>query len=260
MIQNTSGTNRKSKAHELLDWARAEEAEDGLRALIDIDEEASSKRKSRMQKEMDEFQRWLEEDEDQRAHQDPWAQRDELGTPFRDSQGTPTTSRFNIEEQRSGFEDDFNEFVGAPTTHDSILEPKSLAQMPTSASYMSLSSDFDEDVWASSNEPFTRDDSLPSQAEIEATSRRIFGSSISQSPSSASSNENSFDQLDDDDEFQFSAFDLSRVFDALQVMKGEISGIEDDEERRKAAARVALGLVYSLQADQGPETDSEVVT
>jgi hypothetical protein len=33
-------------------------------------------------------------------------------------------------------------------------------------------------------------------------------------------------------------------------MKEEIAGMTDDEERRRAAARVALGLVYGLQRDE----------
>ena len=54
-------------------------------------------------------------------------------------------------------------------------------------------------------------------------------------------------ETDDGDE-SFQAFDLSRVFSALQGMKDEIAGMEDEDERRRAAARVALGLVYGLGA------------
>ena len=50
----------------------------------------------------------------------------------------------------------------------------------------------------------------------------------------------------DDADGSFAAFDLSRVFSALQGMKDEIAGMEDEDERRRAAARVALGLVYGL--------------
>lgn len=53
---------------------------------------------------------------------------------------------------------------------------------------------------------------------------------------------------EDGDDHAFAAFDLSRVFNALQGMKAEIAGMEDEEERRRAAARVALGLVYGLEA------------
>ena len=52
-----------------------------------------------------------------------------------------------------------------------------------------------------------------------------------------------------EDDFDFDTFDLSRVLSALQGMKEEISGITDESERRKAAARVALGLVYGLQQE-----------
>lgn len=40
--------------------------------------------------------------------------------------------------------------------------------------------------------------------------------------------------------------DLSRILAALNAMKEEIAGITDEDKKRKAAAKVALGLVYGL--------------
>ncbi|CAA7262934.1 unnamed protein product [Cyclocybe aegerita] len=42
-------------------------------------------------------------------------------------------------------------------------------------------------------------------------------------------------------------FDLEKVFGALQQYKSEIAGMANEEERRRAAAKVALGLVYGLE-------------
>ena len=56
----------------------------------------------------------------------------------------------------------------------------------------------------------------------------------------------------------FAAFDLSRVFSSLQGMKEEIAGMENEDERRRAAARVALGLVYGLGA--GGEKPEQVAS
>ena len=58
----------------------------------------------------------------------------------------------------------------------------------------------------------------------------------------------------DEDDFEMSAFDLSRVLNALQGMKQEIAGMEDGPEKRRAAAKVALGLVYGLQVEKDEET------
>ncbi|KAI0826778.1 hypothetical protein BC628DRAFT_1410008 [Trametes gibbosa] len=129
------------------------------------------------------------------------------------------------------------------------------------------------------------DPDLPSRAEILETSRRLFGAAafaptsdsqseiqVSTSPASTAiaphpdsttilnpirpsastldvdpSADLSLDSEEGDDH-SFAAFDLSRVFNALQGMKAEIAGMEDEEERRRAAARVALGLVYGLEA------------
>ncbi|KAI0632411.1 hypothetical protein C8Q77DRAFT_1060132 [Trametes polyzona] len=130
------------------------------------------------------------------------------------------------------------------------------------------------------------DPDLPSRAEILETSRKLFGAAafapppepISASSSAAaqssplqarepsnitnvtssgvSAADRSLDSEEGDDgdeDHSFAPFDLSRVFSALQGMKAEIAGMEDEEERRRAAARVALGLVYGLGAqDDGP--------
>ena len=69
--------------------------------------------------------------------------------------------------------------------------------------------------------------------------------------------DDSFDSFgnSEDDDFELGAFDLSRVLSALQGMKEEIAGMSDEDERRKAAARVALGLVYGLRKEDERERD-----
>jgi len=270
MVQPSSSgpaSKRKSRARELLDWAREEEAEDGLRALVQppIEEVEggtdftllstptveTKPKTSRMQKEMDEFQRWLEEDESQRVNEDPWACRGQLEfkspstvDSLSDAR-TPTATTFV--ESGNGFEDDFTDFIGAPVDHEPRRSESNSTKKPSFA-YRSLGSEFDV--------LDGEDTESPSQDEIQATARRLFGlsPSHSQQPLSATSVSDlgaspapSTTTLGDDDDDEFSRFDLSRVFSALQVMKEEISEITDDSERRKAAARAALELVYGLQ-------------
>ena len=272
-------SKRVSRARELLDWARQEESEDGLCALVqspidetetegDTDDPSSptdpstalqaKPKTSRMQKEIDEFQRWLEEDESQRVNEDPWARRDELpGTK------TPTMA-ISIGSGTGfgdGFEDDFTDFIGAPMDHEP-RRPESNSTKGRPFGYTSLDSEFDA----------LKDDDgdFPSQDEIEAATRRIFGSASSPHPPTSASGSllqhqylsatnisglsaspaPSTSTLGDDDDFGIPRFDLSRVFSTLQVMKDEISEMTDDEERRRAAARVALGLVYGLERDE----------
>ena len=292
MVQPSSsqpGSKRKSRARELLDWAREEEYDDGLRALVqspidetegDTDNPSSSAnvssssqmklKTSRMQKEMDDFQRWLEEDESQRVNEDPWACRDEFGSPvtteFLSGAPTPTAATFigsgtGFGGGDHGFEDDFTDFVGAPMDHEPRRAEPSLTKKPSFA-YMSLDSDFD--MLEGNNTD------LPSQEEIQVTTRRLFGSTSSHLPTSTSESKQQYlsatnvsdlgaspapstSTLGDDDDTEFSQFDLSRVFSTLQVMKEEISEITDDAERRRAAARVALGLGYGLQRDEDTE-------
>ena len=318
MVQSKQTRNRKSKARELLDWAREEEENDGLRALVDLDSSSaadhaadiarvSADRRSRMQREMDELERWLEEEEVLRAAEDPWINISPSEVPD-ESNGLVdplgmTTSPLGMEPperwagmplvsntpQPSGFEDDFTVFVSAPpafagpsrfgpstsgwTTPNASWDSDILDPMHTGASYASLGS-------VSDFEDHRADDDLglPTKAEIQATSTRIFGSTLSPtsplghrpvrtptaqslhpvSPSSQLSStmpfstSTSFARSDDHEsedgtDYEMGNFDLSRVLNALQNMKEEISGMEDEDERRKAAARVALGLVYGLE-------------
>lgn len=320
MVQSQSTTNRKSKARELLDWAREEEENDGLRALVgdadssrdlsDGDSEiytfdnpmlkppgAGADKKSRMQKEMEELERWLEDDEAVHADEDPWANIAANARTLTDLLAM-TTSPLDIERPQpwtnneaglempphSGFDDDFTVFVSAPavsisgrSTPSASFDMDRLEPMHTGASYRSLGSvsDFGE-VRAEDED----DIDLPSEAEIKATSSRIFGSSLlprppplnrtatarpvspaqqTAKPFSSSTSFSSSDGHASDDEnseegdYEVGNFDLSRVLSALQNMKEEISGMDNEDERRKAAARAALGLVYGLERHDAEE-------
>ncbi|CAE6524932.1 unnamed protein product [Rhizoctonia solani] len=77
------------------------------------------------------------------------------------------------------------------------------------------------------------DTGLPSSTEVHATAERIFGQD-SEAPG---------------------GFDLTSVLGALEAMRLEIGAIEDVEERRKAAARVALGLAAGLGIDEQDEDE-----
>ncbi|TRM63825.1 hypothetical protein BD626DRAFT_536592 [Schizophyllum amplum] len=129
------------------------------------------------------------------------------------------------------------------------------------------------------------DDDLPSKTEIREASARIFGASPRPAPpalpsgsastsalpptqstsfaplttpsappsgpstGSAPPSSHADDYNADPDDYDMAPFDLSRVLSALQGMKEEIAGMANEEERRKAAAKVALGLVYGLEAE-----------
>ncbi|THH32482.1 hypothetical protein EUX98_g1687 [Antrodiella citrinella] len=307
MVQSTATKTRKSRARDLLDLARDEEEDDGLRALVspphDADDHSGpssqtisqiTSKKSRMQREMDELQKWLEEDEHhsgplkRSSDHEAWTNPDWTDMP------TTPTIRTSHDQESYGFEDDFADFVGAPVEvqyggRPEVSKTERLIPMHTGASYQSLAS-FDDRSFASplaSVVDAADDDDdlgLPSQEEIEETTKRIFGQGFSSglsnlqvppqsqsyhsldspavfatalapSPSTSTRDipletaESSF-AYDDDDEYEMGAFDLSRVLSALQGMKEEISGMQDEDERRKAAARVALGLVYGLQKEE----------
>ncbi|KZP33400.1 hypothetical protein FIBSPDRAFT_1035984 [Athelia psychrophila] len=309
MVQSQSTTARKSRARELLDWVRDEEEDDGLRPLVNPSDEAGAVTtssssladngiKSRMQREMEELERWLEDEEGLRATQDPWivpsnekSLEDPLSTTdspldlHHRPEGSISSWAYHTGEASasSGFDDDFTVFVSAPPAEPSAPQPITdvpsgrstpdtdmLNPMHTGASYRSLGSVSDFGGNTSAEEHQGDDEGLPSEDEIRATSARIFGSSLSPSllppqalpptgapratsppqatPTAASfPTSATFFPESEDEEYDMGEFDLSRVLNALQAMKEEISGMGDEDARRKAAARAAMGLVYGLE-------------
>jgi hypothetical protein len=307
MVQTHGTRDRKSRTRDLLDWAR-QEGDDGL---LDSDSSTAdhtsssitgvgANQKGRIQREIEELERWLEEDEVPRVSDQPWitvSSTDDVGSHLLiDPLGmttspmglnspytTPWTGMELVSEtthQQSGFDDDFTVFVSAPaaagpsgrSTPNTSLDSDMLDPMHTGASYTSLASVSDFGDRGAEEEE--EDPDLPSEAEIQATSARIFGPTLSptsypanrtrpptqsQSQPTATSS-TSFthpNELPEEETgYEVGNFDLSRVLNALQNMKEEISGMENEDERRKAAAKAALGLVYGLERqkddDGGP--------
>ncbi|KAG5648351.1 hypothetical protein DXG03_004923 [Asterophora parasitica] len=165
--------------------------------------------------------------------------------------------------------------------------PGGLSVAPGGDLYRSLGSVSDfggSDDGRDADEDTGADDGLPTKKEILATSSRIFGSAkfppppamksrsttvtpasrepptaVKAPPQVLSDSDSELESFateglsaDDDGSYDMEPFDLSKVLSALQEMKTEIAGMEDEGERRKAAARVALGLVYGLEADTEP--------
>lgn len=188
-----------------------------------------SSNKSRLQREMEALEKWLEDDVDleetnppKRDEDDPWS-----FPPGPSSSSKVVTGEDSKASVAHGFDDDFSEFVSAPPAESS--PPQGAA---------------DEDV----------DSELPSQSEVREASERIFRGSA---PAESGASPGLFSQGEDEEGSASSAFDLSHVLSALQGMKEEIAAIPDERERRKAAAKVALGLVYGLE-DTNDELDFSV--
>ncbi|KAG1872458.1 hypothetical protein DFJ58DRAFT_439449 [Suillus subalutaceus] len=126
-------------------------------------------------------------------------------------------------------------------------------------SYRSLGSVSDfGDPEAEGSEHDDSGNEMPSNAEIAATSKRIFGAtplafSSTDANNTCSLQENlsvpSEVEAADPSEADLERFDLQRMLSALQGLKEEIAGMPDSQERKRAAARVALGLVYGLDGN-----------
>ncbi|KAG6890597.1 hypothetical protein C0995_006573 [Termitomyces sp. Mi166 len=247
-----------------------------------------SARTKAMKREMEELARWLEEDDALRHDpwKSAVSTGEMSMSPTAMEHGGKS---FGAAGEKFGFDDDFTVFVSAPALDATEISGRSTPDAPidglsptgphAGSLYRTLGSvsDFggsedgkDDDI----------DDELPSKEEIMATSSRIFGTSkfplppavetrtnrvkTSITPEGKSSVTAAAKALSDDDldtfatenfgadgdgSYDMEPFDLSKVLGALQEMKAEIANIEDEGERRRAAARVALGLVYGLEAD-----------
>lgn len=290
LVQSARTTQRKSRGGALLDWAAIEDAGGGDAPLLKQLSASQAEEQQRMQKEMDALENWLQEGLDQtqgRAapvkhdRNDPWS------TAL--SHSAAQDEDFDHDDGSAfGFEDDFDEFVGAPM--DVTYGPERRTASSSSSApprgfttdFVPFSSTVEKDVLGGFDD---NDPDLPSHVEIEEMSKRLFGSASLAPPSTAHTwhrlhsplhggsadlpdsgigGESGFSQsgadgLADDDDFEFGAFDLSKVLGALQGAKEEIAGMEDEDERRRAAARVALGLVYGLRKEEEREREAEAV-
>ena len=157
-------------------------------------------------------------------------------------------------DQHIGFDDDFTDFVSAPAAVTGRQE---------NGGRDNDDEDEDED---------DGDAGLPSKEEIQAAEARIFGERMS-IPESGSApfyvlpdepahghgnrdggaEEAGTEEGGEGLEMDAPAFDLTRILGALEGMKEEIAQISDEQERRRAAAKVTLGLVYGLE-NMGDET------
>ena len=178
-------------------------------------DEFATSRASRMQMEMDELEKWLQDDvTDDLKNDDPW--KNKSSSPHAGKNGAKLEPDDDV-----GFDDDFSDFVSGPSSSHPP-DPNFATAHPFSQ--------IDDD----------ESDDLPSRSEIESAASRIFDTERNR-------------ELDEG----VPSFDLSNILSALQGMKEEIAGIEDESERRKAAAKAALGLVYGLGGysemdDDGP--------
>jgi len=142
-------------------------------------------------------------------------------------------------EEEQGGEDEFGEMVGAPGKDD-------WAELGDG--------DEHEHEHGGEGEGWTvleeeeEEDGLPAEAEVVRTHVQIFGPPppppAPPGGSSSSQPKAAADQPRREDYEQ--AFDLSSALGALQSMRDEIQGMTDEKARRRAAARVALGLVHGL--------------
>ncbi|KAF8627450.1 hypothetical protein AX17_006264 [Amanita inopinata Kibby_2008] len=229
----------------------------------------------RLEAEFSEMTRWLEEDgEGKDVREDPWKSAASSGGVC--ASPTVMEETGSVTEAKFGFDDDFTVFVSAPvgvpdggagakesgrTTPENFSDDvnKLGAANVGQRLYKSLGSvsDFGSDDGKEARDETAGDEGdeeelLPSKEEVEATRWRIFGDGSVGDVERALPDSFTFETFpgedkDGDGDYEMAPFDLRRVLGRLQAMKEEISCMESEEERRKAAAKVALGLVYGLE-------------
>lgn len=264
----------------LFEWGTRDGLDPLANNLVAFPDSQLSTHSNRMQSEVEELARWLEDGI--QDSEDPW----KVAVPSDVMVASPTgykfSSREKDEEQTKSlepidfarFDDDFTVFVSASSAedhdrklgyftpaedgcedHDGLKPPVDGMRMYNPLASVS---DFGGSEGSQESSRIISDDEgegLPTREEILETSSKIFGqrgklpltANSLGSPKSSLHEETGVDETQVDGE-DIAPFDLSKVFGALQQMKEDISGMENEDERRKAAARVALGLVYGLDA------------
>lgn len=279
----TTATNARSNPRNKLDWAPRSASSILTSPSLFSPASPSSLPQSGKNKEIQALARWL----DSSPQEDPWAERtteistsptDALDSGF-ESRGKEKELKQDIggrEKERLGFEDDFTVFVSAPPSTDPDISTASFTAdgeeteetkdgvLSVGTLYTALKSV--EDLSLTEGTPRhdvadDEDEGMPTKDEIRQTAGIIFGAKASSAaPSEGPLGRKSLDLEDDnndrtddlglgDPDADFSSFDLPRVFSALQGMKAEIAAMTDPEEKRRAAAKVALGLVYGLERE-----------
>lgn len=268
-ISKQPGRQASSSTSAFLDWA-----ETSFDSSTTEEDHPPSKLKS----EITELAKWLEEGD----AEDPWQSTQFSSSPAgvdaKQAWGEDSKTPLPLASSQNAFDDDFSMFVTAPpsaasTTLSSANGDESFDHASfdvsfnsdrlgaTSSSqeqimYHSLGSHSDIGDVAELPDGHERLDSedeqddadaLPSKDEIRESAQRIFGAGLQ--PTSAPVAGRTGDNDDDEVEFDLAPFDLGQVMNALQGMKAEIAGMDDENERRKAAARIALGLVYGLDSN-----------
>ena len=218
--------------------------------------------KSTSQDDVDAFERWLQDDSDvdSSLKSDPWAH---AATASTQEVRTPLAM---------AFDDDFTVFVSSPaqgkakeksmfdedTSIDGTGDDSLVSETGYSYRTLGSGSDFgDEERQHEDGKRGDRDQSgdddqgegedetdQPTRDEIRATSARIFGAAVLTSIDSAE-----MSLPEDASSYDLASLDLSKVVSTLNGMKAEIAGMPDEKEKRRAAARVALGLVYGLERE-----------
>jgi hypothetical protein len=302
---------REHRQGGLLDWAPASQ-DNSYSAVEDLVNRSNSSltNRGKVQKEMEELARWLEED-DASLRADPWKLGVQSGAIF-SSPIAMEGDHFSVGSEKGrdggpeiGFDDDFTAFVSAPPEPTAVEHGFSKENDLFEAGNTSFGTSFGEDLLVPAQHAGAlykslgsvsdfggsddnegrgeRDEDLPTQEEIQATSKRIFGTTglsppppFTRTQTTRAQTLPSEPQLDTapgtnavemvssdsqnpdmggDGGYDMAPFDFSRVLSALRGMKAEIASMEDEEERRKAAAKVALGLVYGLEADAGMDLE-----
>lgn len=266
----------------LFEWGTRDGLDPLANNLVAFPDSQLSTHSNRMQSEVEELARWLEDGI--QDSEDPWkvAVPSDVMVAATSPTGYKFSSREKDEEQTKSlepidfarFDDDFTVFVSASSAedhdrksgyftpaedgcedHDGLKPPVDGMRMYNPLASVS---DFGGSEGSQESSRIISDDEgegLPTREEILETSSKIFGQrgKLPLTANSLGSLKSSLHEETGVDETQvdgedIAPFDLSKVFGALQQMKEDISGMENEDERRKAAARVALGLVYGLDA------------
>lgn len=249
MIRSEAHKNVKDKARQLMQIFGVEDEPDGHRGLLDDhgddslmkdeddeDIEFDPDANEEMVAELRALEKWLDGDDNALvAHfgsMDLGDVQPATSTSFPISVSTDGNSSETVSDGSVGFDDDFTDFLSAeqPSSAASESSFSSLQDEYWPPFYSFLDSDYEDDE----DDEDEDDLEIPSEKDVQETANVLLGLPRG---SAAGTGEGQGEHVD-----------LNNVFNTVQGYRDQIAKMVDDDERRRTAARVALGLVYGLPA------------
>ncbi|KAF9485803.1 hypothetical protein BDN70DRAFT_988445 [Pholiota conissans] len=161
-------------------------------------------------------------------------------------------------EDANDFYDEDDDDDGMPTQQEILATAARIfggvpvGSVPTTSGGFKKASELPKDLPTTSKSAFSGS-TTQDAANISSSSSTRTQTDTTPTPKQSDGHAIDMEQEQDADDSEIGPagpIDIERVFRSLQGLREEIAGVDNEEERRRMAARVALGFVYGMDLDK----------